>query len=278
MIESRVTNLNKTKDQLLTNHLDQIASGFTEANFGLISGTSANNNLKLSDELLAFLQFLPGSAFIEDRNCRFLGINNYGAKKIVGLKHPNQIVNKSHTEITKMGTWQVSQEDVSVWEKSKKQVMFEEKSIVGALFDPYLIADGSLILQVGTILPLYNNAGKVTGSFTIALDSTNKISPEGIYYGYRVLYKDKKQALTRSLKHLTGKNYTHFQDITARELECLIQLSKGFSAKQIAAYLKLSSRTVETYLQTIKEKVGMKDKAELVKFFSESLSSFKNKL
>lgn len=52
--------------------------------------------------------------------------------------------------------------------------------------------------------------------------------------------------------------------LSKREMECLRFTVRGKSAKQIAAELKISSRTVEEYLNNIKLKLGVFSKAELI--------------
>ena len=54
------------------------------------------------------------------------------------------------------------------------------------------------------------------------------------------------------------------EKITPRERTCLMQLIKGKTSKQIADSLKLSIRTIESYLNNIKHKLGCKTKSELI--------------
>ncbi len=55
-------------------------------------------------------------------------------------------------------------------------------------------------------------------------------------------------------------------EFTARELDCMRLLTKGYSMKMIAQELEISPRTVETYLEHIKAKTATHSKGELVKF------------
>ena len=55
-------------------------------------------------------------------------------------------------------------------------------------------------------------------------------------------------------------------EFTARELDCMRLLTKGYSMKMIAQELRISPRTVETYLVHIKAKTATHTKGELVKF------------
>ena len=52
-----------------------------------------------------------------------------------------------------------------------------------------------------------------------------------------------------------------------RELMCLIELLKGKQAGEIAEELKLKQVTVEFYIKNLKNKCGVSQKSELVRFF-----------
>lgn len=53
-------------------------------------------------------------------------------------------------------------------------------------------------------------------------------------------------------------------NLTKRELQCIHYLVKGASAKDIAFTLGLSYRTVEIYIQNIKDKLNVRKTAEII--------------
>lgn len=53
-------------------------------------------------------------------------------------------------------------------------------------------------------------------------------------------------------------------DLTTRECECLFLLIRGKTAKEIGKLLSLSKRTVESYIENIKNKMDCKNKAEIL--------------
>lgn len=57
--------------------------------------------------------------------------------------------------------------------------------------------------------------------------------------------------------------------LSEREREVLQYLARGFTNQQIAAKLFLSVKTIETYRSRIGEKLGLRDRAELVAFAME---------
>jgi len=54
--------------------------------------------------------------------------------------------------------------------------------------------------------------------------------------------------------------------LTARECEVLRLIAEGRSAKDIAAALNISPRTIEFHRQNISEKTGLKSIAELARY------------
>lgn len=54
-----------------------------------------------------------------------------------------------------------------------------------------------------------------------------------------------------------------YQSFSSREMECLAWLLKGQTARQIGEHLHLSARTVEGYLENIKNKLGCTSKTEI---------------
>jgi two-component system, NarL family, response regulator NreC len=62
------------------------------------------------------------------------------------------------------------------------------------------------------------------------------------------------------------KEMPHYGDLSEREKEVLILLAWGYSNKEIAGNLELSTKTVETYRVRINEKLGLRSRTELVRF------------
>ncbi len=58
--------------------------------------------------------------------------------------------------------------------------------------------------------------------------------------------------------------------LSSRELQVLRAVAEGFSSKQIAAQIFVSTKTVETYRARIAEKLGLKSRAEFVQYALES--------
>ena len=62
------------------------------------------------------------------------------------------------------------------------------------------------------------------------------------------------------------KEMLHRGDLSEREREVLILLAWGYSNKEVAGNLDLSTKTVETYRVRINEKLGLRSRTEIVQY------------
>lgn len=68
-------------------------------------------------------------------------------------------------------------------------------------------------------------------------------------------------------KHALGGNF-YGTYLSKREAECLHYFSQGRSMKEIANHIGLSPKTIETYINNVKTKIGRHTKSELISMFS----------
>jgi DNA-binding NarL/FixJ family response regulator len=78
-------------------------------------------------------------------------------------------------------------------------------------------------------------------------------------------------AVARKFMHIiagdkTGTNKTAIDTLSDREFETFRLIGKGYKASQIAARLHLSVKTIETYRSRIKEKMGLANAAQLLRY------------
>ena len=67
-----------------------------------------------------------------------------------------------------------------------------------------------------------------------------------------------------------GEQWQSPKDLSRREREVLRLLAQGHSNQQIADQMRVSVKTVETYRTRLREKLGLKDRAELYRFAVET--------
>ena len=74
------------------------------------------------------------------------------------------------------------------------------------------------------------------------------------------------KALAGRLWDSPSKGGPHAGDLSEREKEVLILLAWGYSNKEIAGNLGLSTKTIETYRVRIGEKLGLRGRTEMVQY------------
>jgi DNA-binding NarL/FixJ family response regulator len=86
-------------------------------------------------------------------------------------------------------------------------------------------------------------------------------------------FVDLTQSLGSPSHAVAGTSRTESQqpkDLSRREREVLRLLAQGHSNQQIADHIRVSVKTVETYRTRLREKLGLKGRAELYRFAVES--------
>jgi len=69
--------------------------------------------------------------------------------------------------------------------------------------------------------------------------------------------------ISQYLSEISLKDIKNF-NLSKRETQCLTLILKGKSMREIAGILHISRRTVETYIENIKDKLGCHTKSELI--------------
>lgn len=130
------------------------------------------------------------------------------------------------------------------WSSQRKELCMHDQQVldehVPLVFKETIIRRGQVIEGYCHKSPVYDQNGHLTGIAGIFVDM-----PEPA--------KFKTSALS------------------IREKQCLKNLAHGLTAKVSAQNLKLSPRTVEGYLEQLRDKLHCKNRAELIAFYYENL-------
>jgi DNA-binding NarL/FixJ family response regulator len=78
--------------------------------------------------------------------------------------------------------------------------------------------------------------------------------------------KLKEKMLHRFVNHNTDKVVSVIDTLSDREMEVLQLLGNGFGTRAIAGQLKLSVKTIDSYREHLKVKLGLKSGADLVRY------------
>ena len=205
-------------------------------------GKSTTNNL-LAIDVSKCLE-LPCHVYLKDKAGNYLECNEAQAKSY-GLSKPSDVIGKSDKDF-------YNQHDVDIITQNDGAVIIDEtpKIVVESVaFNPgvrqsllsfkypFRTASGKLIGIFGTSIFLEHGTlfpSMISPALDTAVDNSKKIK------------------------------------ISKREKECLMLLSTGKTAKEIARSLGLCPSTIEYYIANIKRKTGYHRATDLVRFFLES--------
>ncbi len=112
------------------------------------------------------------------------------------------------------------------------------------------------IVILTTKQPIYDTAGKVLGLICMLNPTSISVSA----FKRRAILEDKRV----NQQTVFAKQLLDFSQLTRRELQVLLYIVKGLTAKKVAEILCLSPRTVEYYTESIKNKLNCCNKSELI--------------
>jgi len=128
------------------------------------------------------------------------------------------------------------------------------KVLVSSMHDETLFAERAL--RAGALG--YVNKGEPPNVFIAALQ---RVSSGQIYLSERMTNRTLHQVLADK----DEINRSPIETLSNREIEVFEMIGKGMATKQIAAKLKLSPKTIETYREHIKQKLKLKNSTELTR-------------
>lgn len=87
-----------------------------------------------------------------------------------------------------------------------------------------------------------------------------------VYNGEPFLTGDAQRSLVRDLMEMSPEEAPRRDKLTDRELEVVKLIAEAHTNKQIAEILGLSEKTVESHRANVLNKLGMRDRVELVRY------------
>lgn len=182
------------------------------------------------------LNQLPGFIGWKDKNLHYLGCNNHFAG-ILGLGKPKQIVGLH---------------DQDLIDATKESLLFHHRTdqlaLAGNTVNCVHIAAYPYLDKIFHVVkkPLFNSRRCIRG----VIFHCQPIEIPSVFLNL--------------VSNQSALNIPLTAKLSKREGECLFYVLQGKSARQIAELLHLSKRTVETYYQNIKNKLGCETKTELL--------------
>jgi DNA-binding CsgD family transcriptional regulator len=200
---------------------------------------------KFNIDIESFLA-LPCHVYWKDLNSTILGCNALQANS-AGVKQTDMLGKTDYDFPWKMFADTIRNNDLDVMNISVSKVIEE----------PCML-HGKLKSVLSYKVPLCDLRGEVVGVFGLSFFTEMRQLIEGTI---SVLKRRGVATLPTALVSDVGRQNLN---LTGREKECLYYLIRGMSTKQIGKALKLSHRTVEFYLERIKNKLDCHSRSELI--------------
>ena len=186
-------------------------------------------NISISNnlDLNSILNF-PCTIFMKDRNGIYLGGNNYLAS-ILGFKDGASLVGCNDRDL-----WQPN--DLELLLQNDKKVM--DQNSPNTFHESGALPDNSIINAISHKAPLLSHKNKTIGIMGMSI-----------------------------IIHKTNPTFIHNEnkfELTNRQINCLYYLALGMTTKLIANKLDLSPRTVEHYIEIIKNKLNCYNRSDLI--------------
>ncbi len=195
---------------------------------------------------------LPCYVFWKNTHGTYLGYNDYGAKNL-GYNDGNEIVGKTDYEIFPNNIAKIYRENDREVIIEKKQLFVPEEGVIKNNFS---------VIFLSYKMPLYDKNQKVIGVLGIAF--TRSITEINCFDTQITSMLDLAKTCNVSPPHMKF-NHT---PLSKKENLCLQYLCDGLTLKMIAKTLKVSPKTVETYITRAKIKMNCYNKTKLILAFT----------
>jgi DNA-binding CsgD family transcriptional regulator len=203
----------------------------------------------------SLLSQLPGLIMCMDLNHQFTFANSEAAT-IFGFKVEDELLGKMPHEIRCKAA-----DAANTFIMQNKEVIESLKVI--KLLDIHPYANDLVKIFLTTKLPFLNNNKQVVGAIVTCLEiNSNHLSK--IFMNIATSdrkYREHNKVIQRSYK--IDDQYHNFK-LSKQESLCLFYLIRGRSFSQIGAAMNLSKRTVEHYIENVKNKMDCHSKSELI--------------
>jgi len=206
------------------------------------NGIKLNNTYasgRYTGHTIASLMRMPFSVYFDDTNGVIQKLNAHNAE-LCGFDSETHAIGNSYFDRFNTSTAHTLIENDRNTLRSKSICLYDEEMIY---------QDEIYCRSLSIKMPWYDANNTIVGLFGCTIKTNENLS----------------QALTliASMGLLDGRN-TSPPRLSPQQTTCIQYLLTGMTVKQIAAKMKLSPRTIETYINALKTKFHCKNKSELL--------------
>ena len=205
-------------------------------------------------QIRQILDHFPNMAYWKDiiNDC-FIGCNSKFSK-FLELEHSEQIIGKCGYDYF----------DSSLVEKfrSYETQAITKKSKINVHDEIYHSKTGLTTIDI-TVAPIFDEHNVIT---SIICYGTSKIilSEKPWHDAIKLICKDYMHNIVRSNRYELDLDGNQI-NLSKREAECALYLIKGLKSKEISKEMSITPKTVDNYIENIKDKLGCKNRSEISK-------------
>jgi DNA-binding CsgD family transcriptional regulator len=200
-----------------------------------------------------YLYNLPGLFCIKTVNSRYMSMSKSLIQRL-GWSKLDQVIGKSDFDIPSPAR-EIAPHCVRIDQK-----IIESKQTVETL--DVVIRDGGYKILISQKSPIFNSLGEIAGIFYHGIDIT-----ETNLFPYFKTFCDSEQKILKMIKkpasYLLAYNQSPI-DLSTQQQLCVFFLIRGKRTKEIAHILGISTRTVESYIEIIKHKLGCCSQSQII--------------
>ena len=213
----------------------------------LISPDQKNLHLaRNTHHTVADLLALPFSIYFEDSNGILKNLNSHNAQ-YCGFNTVKDAIEKPYYKTFLKKSAQLTTRNDQLIMKSQQYKILEEE---------VLRKDDTILQTLSIKFPWYNLENRVIGIFGCCI----LLDKNPLAYSLSLIAQ---LGLLKNIEKQSGAEIDNTY-LSKQQLNCAKFLLNGMTSKEIALQLKLSPRTVETYLENLKAKLKCNNKADLL--------------
>lgn len=204
---------------------------------------------------------LPGSIFYKNHDLIYTGCNQ-DFLDMLDLDVPEEVVGKSNADIEPF-----SQNEYTRSFEDEDRLALKGNQVI--ILDCHAFYKGGERFFITTKNPYYDDAGNQKGMYCLSRELLNPTACEINFFINHPRVKVSEHVL-KNIERYLESNLQGVTKLTERETQCLYYISRGYTIKEIAVELGLSKKTIDSYLELVRLKLGVTERREIIRIAIES--------
>lgn len=239
---------------------------------GVLSESSVDA-LRLIQQII---EGMPGRAHFKRAESLCYQYANVETLKLLGMVHIKELLHLNDYDIAKHMKWRWPGSLAESIQDLDKKVILSRAPIIAFEEEPYFDANNKLVSHLLTKIPIYTPDQTPVGIVTFAIDVTQNKDIHWLRNTYMRIYPDKKLGFQLFLENIglldvLKERNPHLSSphsvISERQFDTLVLITHGKTVKECAKILGISNRTVEQYVEQLREKFNCQAKSDLATIY-----------